>query len=581
MATLTTEWQNLGSADWTNIYSANMTLQGRYTTQDTNENKTNTEFRVVTGGTTSWRTYNGGANYKGSFSDSFNISTAPSYVAPGSVLMSISKPVKHNDDGTKSLSLGAEGYIVLNDGTHTFDISKVSITLPKINRRSVFSLSKSTFDIGEIIQATITQYVNAYHQNLYIVIGGNEVLIESNVTGTIDIETNLLANMIYQQIPNAKYYDSEFRLKTYDSNNNLIGTVAKTFRANVVDSNPLFDIAYEDTNATTTAITQNNQQLIQNNSTLRFKFTNAMAQHYATGLVSYAITINGVTRTGSISSSSLNVDWGTLNLSDNTNATVIVTDSRGFTTTKTVALTILEWYLPTAEITCNRQQNYYTETDIKVNSRYASLDSKNTITITYRIKKTSDSTWGNWNNLNDNTLTTFNADNLYSWDIQVKVQDAIGSTTYNIVLPLGMAILFIDRLLRSVGVNCFPKNSESLEVNGIDLSNTYSTNETVIGKWIDGSYIYRKVFQTGALSSGNLTINHGISNLNTVIKAYGFGKNTFNGAVTQYPIVKVSTGDINNQLGIDVTATQLTILKGNNVSMNTDTFVVLEYTKSV
>jgi len=580
MATLTTEWQNLGSANWTNIYSANMTLQGRYTTQDTNENKTNTEFRVVTGGTTSWRTYNGGANYKGSFSDSFNISTAPSYVAPGSVLMSISKPVKHNDDGTKSLSLGAEGYIVLNDGTHTFNIvdgngNPISITLPTINRRSVFSLSKSTFDIGEIIQATITQYVNAYHQNLYIVIGGNEVLIESNVTGTIDIETNLLANMIYQQIPNAKYLDSEFRLKTYDSNNNLIGTVAKTFRANVIDSNPLFDIAYEDTNATTTAITQNNQQLIQNNSTLRFKFTNAMAQHYAS-LSSYAITINGVTSSGSISNPTLNVDIGTINLSDNTNATVSVTDSRGFTTTKTVALTILEWYLPTAEITCNRQQNYYTETDIKVNARYASLDNKNTITIQYRIKKTSDNTWGNWNNLSDNTQTTFNADNLYSWDIQVKLQDAIGTTTYNIVLPLGMAILFIDRLLRSVGVNCFPKNSESLEVNGNDISNTYSTTERAIGKWIDGSTIYRQTFNIGAVSSTQ-QIQHGISNFNKLVKVYGVG-----GEQGVYePIPFVTNSSTNSQWAVIVSQTMIMLAKGSTATSFDECYITIEYTKSV
>lgn len=575
MATLTKNWQDLASGAWSNVYNATLTLQGKYSSQSTSGNKTVCNFRIVTGGSTSWRSYNAGGNYKGSFGNSYNLATAPTYVDPGSVIMAMDQTVEHNTDGSKSISIGAEGYMVLNDGTRYFNISAVDVTLPKIDRLSVFSLSNNNFNIGDIIQATITQYVSSYHQNLYMVIGGNEVLIQSSATGTVDIETNLLANQIYQQIPNAKYYDSEFRLKTYDSNNNLIGTDTKSFRANVVDSNPLFDIAYEDTNAATTAITQNNQQIIQNNSILRFKFTNASAQHYATGLVSYSITINGETRTGSISSSSLNVDWGVLNLSDNTNASVSITDSRGFTTTKTVVLTILEWKLPTAIITLNRKQNYYTETDIKVDASYSSLDSKNTITIQYRTKKTSASTWGSWNNLTDNTLVTFNADNQYSWDVQIKVQDSIGTTTYNVVLPIGMAIFFIDRLLRSVGVNCFPKEDESLEINGNDISNTYSTTERAIGKWIDGSTIYRQTFNVGAVSATQ-QIQHGISNFSKLIKVYGIGGNT--GVYEPIPYVNPSAA--NSQWGIIVSGTMIMLAKGSNATSFDECYITLEYTKS-
>lgn len=470
MATLTTNWQDLGSATLSGYSSVGLKIQGKYSEQSTQSNKSKAQLRAVTIGTESFRTTSGSAGLTGSYTNSVSVATYPTYIDPGHVLINIDEWIAHDSNGNLSLSLGAYMNAYIYNANRSLSIPQVSISLPKINRLSTFSLSKNNFNIGEIIQASITQYVSAYHQNLYMLLGGNEVLIQSNVSGTVDIETNLLANMIYQQIPNAKYLDSEFRLKTYDSNNNLIGTDTKTFRANVVDSNPQFNIAYEDTNATTTAITNNNQQLIQNNSTLRFKFTNAMAQHYAS-LSSYAITINGVTTTGSITNSSLNVDIGTLNLSDNTNATVSVTDSRGFTTTKTVALIILEWYLPTADITLNRKQNYYTETDIKVNSRYTSLDGKNTITIKYRIKKTSAS-WPSpesWTNLSDNTLTTFNADNQYAWDVQVKLNDKIGTTKYNLPLSIGMAIFFIDRLKRSLGLNCFPAQNNSLELNGSSI----------------------------------------------------------------------------------------------------------------
>ena len=484
-------------------------------------------------------------------------------------------PVTHNQDGSKTITFSAKlsrsYYSSYDPGECTLS---GSVTLSNTKRNSVMTLSSNNFNIGDIITATITQYVSSYHQNLYMVIGGNEVLIQSGASGTEYIETNLLANMIYQQIPNAKYYDSEFRLKTYDSNNNLIGTDTKSFRANVVDSNPLFNIAYEDTNVATTAITQNNQQIIQNNSTLRFKFTNATAQHYSS-LSTYSITINGVTRSGSISNSSLNVDWGTLDLSDNTNASVSVTDSRGFTTTKTVTLVILEWKLPTALIVLNRQQNYYTETDIKVDANYSSLDSKNTIAIQYRIKKTSTSTWGNWNNLTDNQTTTFNADNQYSWDVQIKVQDSIGTTTYNVVLPIGMAIFFIDRLLRSVGVNCFPKEDESLEINGNDISNTYSTTERAIGKWIDGSTIYRQTFNVGAVSATQ-QIQHGISNFGKLIKVYGVG-----GEQGVYePIPYVNPSAANSQWGIIVSGTMIMLAKGSNATSFDECYITLEYTKS-
>ena len=595
MATLTTDWQNLGSANWTNISNANMTLQGRYTSQDTNENKTYTEFRVVTGGSTSWRTYNGSASYNGSFSDSFNIATAPSYVDPGSVLMSISKPVTHNDDGTKSLSLGASGYIVLNDGTRYFNINDgngnpISITLPKINRRSIFSLNKTTFDIGEIIQATITQYVSSYHQDLYMVIGNSEVLIQSSASGTVDIETNLLANMIYQQIPNAKYYENEFRLKTFNSSNQLIGTTTVSYRANVVDSEPTFNVAYQDTNSTTTAITSDNQKIIQNKSTLRIKITNASVTHYAGGLSKVEVIINNISTEYSISgttSVSKDIDVGTLNLSSNTTAKVRLYDSRGFYTEKSLTLTILEWHIPNSQNTIQRKQNFYTETDFTIDANYSSLDGNNTITIECRYKKTSDSTWGSWNTLQDNTTSTFNLDNLYAWNIQVRLTDRLATYTYeNLSIGVGTPIFFVDKKKFSCAVFSMPQYNNSLELNGVDLSNTYSTTERPIGRWIDGSIIYRKVIDTGTHSQGdgNIYVNHNISNLGLVIRAYGMCVNTYNNNDSQYTIPAISNADSDagtTQIGITVTSTQVQLLIGRYKNFNKSSFVVLEYTKVV
>ena len=266
----------------------------------------------------------------------------------------------------------------------------------------------------------------------------------------------------------------------------------------IVNANPTFDVAYQDTKASTIAITQDNQQIIQNNSTLQVNITNAAALKQAS-LSTARVTINGVTTTKSISSATLNIDIGTLNLSDNTNATVSVIDSRGNTTTKTLALTILEWSLPTAIITLNRQQNYYTETDLTVDASYASLDSKNTLTIQYRKKKTTDpdTGWSNYTTIQNNTLETFSADNLYSWNIEVLLTDSIDHSTYNLTIGVGTPIFFIDREKHSLGLNCFPNGTGTLEIGGhtiFDLiypvgSIYMSVNNTNPGTLFGGTWV--------------------------------------------------------------------------------------------
>ena len=74
--------------------------------------------------------------------------------------------------------------------------------------------------------------------------------------------------------------------------------------------------------------------------------------------------------------------------------------------------------------------------------------------------------YGSYQTLQDNVETTFNADNLYAWDIQIVVEDKIGRTIYNKTIGIGIPIAFIDRLLRSLSINAFPSHQNALEING-------------------------------------------------------------------------------------------------------------------
>jgi hypothetical protein len=136
---------------------------------------------------------------------------------------------------------------------------------------------------------------------------------------------------------------------------------------------------------------------------------------------------------------------------------------------------VLDWTLPTAIITAQRQSNYYSETDINVNADYASVDSKNAVTIKCRYKKTTDTTYGSYVDLQDEVTSTITLDNLYEWNVQVLVSDLFGSTTYNLTVPLGMPIIFFDRLKNSVGINCFPQDQKSLEINGNNATKSIMT----------------------------------------------------------------------------------------------------------
>lgn len=265
----------------------------------------------------------------------------------------------------------------------------------------------------------------------------------------------------------------KFYIRTIIGGNNFYSSWAVTF--SVVNANPSMNsVEYEDTNAQTTLITGSPAVIIRNNSTLAITVGNIWSYKQAT-LVNLKTTINGVTKTNNLSgthATNVLVDFGTINVASDVTATLVATDSRGNKYTYNLPITVWDWVLPSAIITCQRQNNYYTQTDINVNADYSSLDNKNQITIQYQYKKTTDpdSSYSTLANLQDDVTTTFNIDNLYAWNIRVVLTDLLGSTTYNLFVDKGIPIFYVDRSLNSVGINCFPNNEKSLAVNGIDIT---------------------------------------------------------------------------------------------------------------
>lgn len=383
-------------------------------------------------------------------------------------VFSKSVTVNHNDDGSKELYVSS--YISHSRFTSTSQGFTVNLT--NIPRSATITNAPNFNDTQN---PTITYSNSAGNsvsslQACISLTGSNDDItyrdIPINGTSYTFNLTTAERNVLRQATTTSNTRTVYFYIKTVINGSTFYTNKAVTLT--IVNANPTFSVAYLDTNSTTTTITNNNQQIIQNNSTLQINITNATALKYAT-LTSASINVNGVITTQSLSGSSLTFNIGTLNIANNLTVPVTVTDSRGNKTTTNLIIQILAWSLPTAIITMARESNFYTSTNLNVNANYSSLDSKNTITIQYQIKKTTDSTYGSLTTIQDNVQTTFNADNHYSWNVKVILTDKLGSTTYNLFLYKGIPLMFWDRYLSSIGINCFPSNQYSLALNGVDI----------------------------------------------------------------------------------------------------------------
>ena len=306
-------------------------------------------------------------------------------------------------------------------------------------------------------------------------------------------------NALRQACANSKTLAVTFYVTTVIGGNTYYSTKNRTMT--IVDGQPTFYMNYKDNDASVVAITQNNQLIVRNQSQLQVNITDAVAVKYAT-LASATCEINGTTYNGTFTGNACTFNIGTINVSSNTTATVTVIDSRGFTTAKELTISVLNWELPSAIVTMQRENNYYTPTDITVDGSYSSVDNKNSMTLQVRYKKVSDSTYSAYTTMQDNVATTFQLDNEYEWDVQVLVSDLFGSTTYNLTLSRGMPIIYFDRLLSSVGMNCFPAEEQSLEVNGANAIRSVMTRFLTADLTSLTANSYVKINLTGVTSFG-------------------------------------------------------------------------------
>lgn len=306
---------------------------------------------------------------------------------------------------------------------------------------------------------------------------GSTIYSGNGWTGTSvqDFKTTSIINNLYASIPNAQ--SGTYKVKvTYGSNTST--KTGGTYKIKGTETPAIGALSYGDIDTTVTSITGNSQHIVQNKSRLRVFFDPATPQNYAT-IKEYKFELNGST----LHSSSADVGYVTFGYVDSSRdvtLTLTVTDSRGLTAKKTMSIKMLSYELPNATVDLARLNNYEDETYLTVDGSVASVDSKNTMTIKYRYK-VSGGSYGSFVTIGDRAKQTLSLDKNNVYVFNVVVTDAFGSQ-HNAEYTLGKGVfpLFIDTVKNSVGINCFPAETNSLEVNGFNLFNVYKCCKNIL-----------------------------------------------------------------------------------------------------
>lgn len=417
-----------------------------------------------------------GTNY----SSSWEYGEKPLTYRSFTVLFDRTVTITHNADGKKTIAVSA----YIDHSRFSSNSQGFNVTLSTIPRQANLTAAPNFYDTDNPTITYSNPAGNAVTslQACISLTGSRDDITYRDISKTGTSYTFNLTqaerNVLLAACPNSNTLSVRFYVKTVLAGQTYYSILTRTMT--VKNANPtITGSSYYDTKSSTIAITNNNQQIIQNNSNVTFKFSKLAALKSAT-LTSLSITVNAVTVNVSLSGSSVTnktVSFGAINSANNISASFTLTDSRGNKTTSSLNITMLAWSLPTAIISLKRKSNFYEETYLNVNADYSSLDNKNSITIQYQYKERTGSTWSALTTIQDETTYTLSMDNTKAFDFKIIVTDRIGSSTYNTVLQLGIPIIYFDRLKRSVGIGTIPSETNQVAVDRrVELKNTLQEN---------------------------------------------------------------------------------------------------------
>jgi len=332
------------------------------------------------------------------------------------------------------------------------------------------------------ITLSATVYDTSYKHKLVLKDGGTTVLTLtelslSNGSNTITLtaaqRSSILADMAAK-----KSFTGTFELSTFSGSSQIGSTSTKTatVQTTAANSAPTFSgFTYKDTNTTAAGVTGNNQILIQSVSTLQVIASAATAKNGAT-ISSYSVSAGGSTA----SSTTVTLNVGKIYTSGTVPIIVTAIDSRGYTSSATVNITVIAYESIDITTAIMRRVNEVEDvtqvtlegeiTPVKVNNV-----NKNTLRkLYYQYKRTDASSYSSLTDITSFATFTDNGftftsdewlslDANYSWYVRFYVYDNLTGDTVTITVSQGTPLISFRR--KKVGINK-REPAQALDVDG-------------------------------------------------------------------------------------------------------------------
>lgn len=323
-----------------------------------------------------------------------------------------------------SIAAGYDTYCIYNGSSYTDYLKWTAVTLEVDWQEPATqpSLSVSTVEMGTSVTINTPAVNSAYRHTLRYAFGSASGTIATGIASSVSWAPPVsLAN----QIPSATAGSGTIYCDTY-SGSTLLGTksvsITLTVPGSVVPSAGTLSAALaEDTSGT--------GLYVKGMGKAKLTLSGASGA-YGSGITSYTITGGGWTATNGA------LTTGTLASAGNITFTATVTDSRGRKASTTRTINVIDYTKPGVAVCdvyrCDADGNRKkagTYFAVEINASYSAITG-NTLNITARYKKQSESSYGTAANVTNNGKTVLGGGNIgasTTYDVLVTVADKYNS----------------------------------------------------------------------------------------------------------------------------------------------------------
>lgn len=356
------------------------------------------------------------------------------------------------------------GAVILSCGNFAADASTVNLSL----RVTVYN-------------AAYTNYITIKNgSTTYLSLTGR-TWAAGTASRTITL-TSAERTTLLNAMASLKSFTATIELVTKSGNTQIgnASTCTCTISTTEANSGPtLSGFTFADSYSTTTAITGNDQVLIQSYSRLTVTPGTATAKNGAS-IVSYSAVCSGVTKSNTTGAA---LSLGTIGTSGTRDITLTVTDSRGYTASVTKSVTVVPYSKPKVNsVSLRRTNEIETEMQLVFNGSISAITvdgaQKNSLLyVRYRYKLTSASSYNAYTSILSSVTasgTSFSFSNLElcnlnaeaSYDFHLQIWDKLNSlTSLDLYFVVSQGTPLVALRKKMVGINT-PNPAAALHVVG-------------------------------------------------------------------------------------------------------------------